>query len=560
MGAAAVAARAARPARRPNVILVMTDDQGYPDLSCHGNKVIRTPNLDRLHGESVRFTDWHADPLCAPTRSALMTGRYSARTGVWATVMGRSLLRRDEVTMADVFRANGYHTAIRGKWHLGDNYPYRPEDRGFQDVLRHGGGGVGQTPDYWGNSYFNDTYFRNNGRPEKFSGYCTDVWFNEALKFVEANRKDPFFLYLPTNAPHSPFNVEEKYKRPYLEAGLPAQQAAFYGMIANFDENMGRFMRRLGELGLEENTILIFMTDNGTAGGGGRGSLYNAGMRAGKASAYEGGHRVPLFLRWPGGGLKGGRDIRRLASHFDLLPTLIDLAGLKRPEGPAFDGKSLAPLLAGSDFKERTLVVQTQQRDIPEPWNRSAVMTEQWRLVDGKELYDVKADPGQTTDVAARNAETVKKLRAAYERWWDDVGKRFSEYNPIVIGNPREDPVRINCHDWHPEGSKDPGGVPWNQEMIRNAPQANGFWAVEVERDGRYEFTLRQQPAEANFAIEAENAKLSIGGVSETKAVPAGATSVTFKVNLKAGQTRMQTWFTGAGKSRGAFFVDVRRA
>jgi arylsulfatase A-like enzyme len=184
--------------KRPNVVLVMTDDQGYGDLACHGNSIIKTPNLDALHAQSTRLTNFHVGPTCSPTRASLMTGRYCNRTGVWHTVMGRSLLRKDEVTMADVFRAGGYKTGIFGKWHLGDNYPFRPQDRGFDEVLIHKGGGIGNTQDYWGNDYFDDTYFRN-GRPERFEGYCTDVWFTEAIKFIEANKDRPFFCYLPTN-------------------------------------------------------------------------------------------------------------------------------------------------------------------------------------------------------------------------------------------------------------------------------------------------------------------------------------------------------------------------
>ena len=400
-GAASLVQGKAVP-RRPNVILILTDDQGYGDLACHGNPVIRTPHLDRLYAQSIRLTNFHSDPLCSPTRAALMTGRYSARTGVWATVLGRSLLRRNEVTMADVFAANGYRTGIFGKWHLGDNYPFRPQERGFQEVLVHGGGGVSQTPDAWGNSYFNDTYLRN-GKPEKFQGYCTDVWFENAIRFIEANRDRSFFLYLPTNAPHSPFRVEEKYSRPYREAGLTPQRAAFYGMITNIDENVGRLRQKLDDLGITGNTLLVFMTDNGSGGGfpqkptekfGG----FNAGMRAVKGSGYDGGHRVPCFLHWPEGGLRGGRDIPRLTAHFDLLPTFIDLLGLdttRAVKRKPMDGKSLAPLFRqDSEWKERTLVVQTQQRETPEKWTQSAVMTQQWRLVGGQELYDMTADPG----------------------------------------------------------------------------------------------------------------------------------------------------------------------
>src|SRR5262245_5713972 len=206
--------------RPPNVVVILTDDQGYGDLSCHGNTVLKTPNLDRLHGRSVRLTNFHVDPTCSPTRAALMTGRYSSRTGVWHTIMGRSILRRDEVTLAELFARAGYRTGIFGKWHLGDNFPYRPQDRGFHDCVVHGGGGVGQTPDFWGNRYFDDTYLEN-GRPRRFAGYCTDVFFDQALAFLDRHKARPFFLYLATNAPHAPYRVPERYRQVYRKLGVP---------------------------------------------------------------------------------------------------------------------------------------------------------------------------------------------------------------------------------------------------------------------------------------------------------------------------------------------------
>ncbi len=206
---------------RPNIILVMTDDQGYGDLGCHGNKIIKTPNLDKFYKQSVRLTNFHVDPTCSPTRSALMTGQYSARVGVWHTIMGRSLLRQGELTIADILRAAGYATGIFGKWHLGDNYPCRPQDRGFEEVFIHGGGGVGQTPDYWGNNYFDDTYW-HNGKTKKVKGYCTDIWFDAAMKFMTKNKKRPFFCYIPTNAAHGPYIVGEKYRNMYAgKKGVP---------------------------------------------------------------------------------------------------------------------------------------------------------------------------------------------------------------------------------------------------------------------------------------------------------------------------------------------------
>jgi len=550
--------------RKPNVVIVFTDDQGYGDLGCHGNKVIRTPFLDAFHSKSIRLTNFHVAPTCAPSRAGLMTGHYCNSTGVWHTIMGRSLLRRDEVTMADVFASGGYRTGIFGKWHLGDNYPFRPQDRGFGEVLVHGGGGVGQTPDYWGNDYFDDTYF-HNGVPEKQTGYCTDVFFDAAMKFIEADRNRPFLCYIPTNAAHGPFLVAEKYRKMY-EGKENVPHAAFYGMITNIDENWARLEGKLKALGIEENTILIFMTDNGTAAGFRGGKGFNGGLRGTKGSEYDGGHRVPCFVRWPAGGLGGGRDIGRLAANVDVLPTLIDLCGLKEPPGVKFDGASLAPLLKGqaAAWPDRTLVVDSQRVEHPQKWRKSAVMTDRWRLVNGRELHDMDADRGQKRNVADAHPDVVKRLRAAYEKWWTDTSGRFGEYCRTVLGSDKENPVCLTCHDWHTPR------VPWHHGAIRSGAKANGFWAVEVERGGTYEFALRRWPKEVNApitaalpgggrAIRATEARLKIANVDETKPIGKGAAKVTFTVTLPAGKTKLQTWFTDGGESRGAFYVYVKR-
>ncbi|HUS71711.1 MAG TPA: arylsulfatase, partial [Sedimentisphaerales bacterium] len=460
--------------------------------------------------------------------------------------------------------AGGYRTGVFGKWHLGDNYPFRPQDRGFQEVLIHRGGGVGQGPDYWGNDYFDDTYL-HNGKPKKFSGYCTDVWFDGAMKFIETNKDQPFCCYLTTNAPHGPYLVAEKYKKMY-EGKENVPNAAFYGMITNIDENMGRLVKKLKALGLEENTILIFLTDNGTAAGFRRGLGFNAGMRGTKGSEYDGGHRVPCFIRWPGGGIGGGRDVNQLTAHIDVLPTLIGLCGLAKPRGVKFDGASLVPLLKSDSVRwfDRTLLVHSQRIEYPEKWRKSAVMTERWRLVNGKELHDIKADPGQKNNLAEKHPKVVEKLRKAYEEWWADLSKGFDEYCETIIGSDKENPVRLMSHDWHTPK------VPWNQGAVRNGMKANGFWAVEVERDGTYEFALRRWALEVDKpitaaiakgkAIAATEARLKIADVDVTKPIPQDAHAVTFRVQLKAGKTRLQTWFIDdTGESRGAYYVYVKR-
>lgn len=551
--------------RPPNVVLVMTDDQGYGDVGLHGNAMLKTPNLDALGRASIRLSNFHTDPTCAETRAGLMTGRYSCRAGVWHTVLGRSLLRRDETTMANVFADSGYRAGIFGKWHQGDSYPFRPGDRGFHESLVIGGGGVMQIPDAWGNDYFDDTYARN-GQPEKQAGYCTDIFFQAGLSFIAENRERPFFCYIATNAPHSPYNIDPKYSRPYLDQGVPQPMANFYGMIANIDENLGKLLAGLKEHGLEENTIVIFMTDNGSAAGTakpagpGKWSGFSAGMRDQKGSQYEGGHRVPFFVRLPKQVSKVSaepRDIGRLAANIDVLPTLIDLCGLKPPQGVKFDGASLVPLFRDpAAWPERTLFVHSQRVEVPEKWRKCAVMTDRWRLVDGKLLYDLPADPGQTKDVAASHAEVVAKLRAEYDAWWTSVSPRFGEYCELVLGSDKQNPVQLNCHDWH----SPPGQIFSQQEQLLKNPVANGFWAIEIDRDGRYEFRLRNRPAGTPGKLTATQAAITIGDSQAKCEVKEESEEAVLMLDLKKGKTKLQTVLTDPdGTQRGAFFVIVKR-
>ena len=555
--------RAQAAAKRPNVILVITDDQGYGDVAAHGNVKINTPQMDKLWKQSVRLTDFHVDPTCSPTRSALMSGRYSNRTGVWHTIMGRSLMDSREVSLGEVFKANGYQTGMFGKWHLGDNAPCRPEDQGFDYVVRHGGGGVGQGPDYWGNDYFDDTYWRN-GVPEKFSGYCTDVWFREAMAFVHRNRKQPFFCYLSTNAPHGPLNVDPKYAKPYEEKGVPANMAKFYGMIENIDENIAKLRNCLDALKLTENTIFIFMTDNGTAAGmanakkGGWGG-FNKGMRGRKGSEYDGGHRVPLFLHWPGGELTEGRDVDQLCAHIDVQPTLMEMCGLTRPKGPELDGVSLKTAIYGDKkaLRDRVLFVHSQRIAEPEKWRKTAVMTEQWRLVNGKELYDIKKDSGQQKDVAAQQPGVVKKLTAAYDEWWESLKPTFDEHVRIDLGSDAENPARLMSHDWQVKDQRDSA---WHQSHIQRNHLASGAWAVNVVKDGRYRVELYRWPKHLKQAAGCKHAKLAIGEVVAEKAMGPDDAAAVFELDLKAGPATLQSWLTREdGKQFGAYLVWVER-
>ncbi len=546
---------------KPNVVIVITDDQGYGDLAFTGNPVIKTPTIDKLRTQGTLLNNFHVDPTCAPTRSALMTGRYSNRVGVWHTVQGRSMLRRREVTMADIFGQNGYKTGLFGKWHLGDCYPYRPEDRGFQHVVYHRAGGVGQAPDYWGNDYFDDTYVVN-GKLQRFEGFCTDIWFEEGMKFIQANKDQPFFAYIAPNAPHKPLYCPLEYSEPY-ENNPRVSYPEFYGMVSNIDDNMAKLMAMLEREGLADNTILVFMSDNGTAAGLAEGRGYDGGMRGQKNSEYEGGHRVPFIIRWPNGKIEAGKSIENLTAHIDILPTFIELCGLNAPE-TEYDGSSLRELLYsdGKNWPDRALVVESQRVVDPIKWRKSAVMTDQWRLINGKELYDLKADLKQTTDLAAQHPEVVERMRGQYDTFWEDVSQEHNLTSYMVIGSDHSPVVSLSSHDWLID--KLP---PWNQDHIKNGDVAEeSYWAIEVERDGDYEISLRRWPVEADKGINDgtygkafnyKTARLRIGNVDEIKEIPKGAKEVTFKVSLKKGITQLAPVFIGSELTATPYYAYV---
>ncbi len=586
---------------RPNVILILSDDQGYGDFACHGNPYLKTPHMDRLFSESVRFTNFHVDPTCAPTRAALMTGRYASRVGVWKTFKGRHHLREGEATMAEVFQANGYRTAIFGKWHLGDNYPFRPMDRGFEESYIHGGGVIGEAPDYWGNDYYDDTYFRN-GEPEATTGYCTDVWFDEAKQFISKSEEQPFFIYLPLNAPHGPFKVPKPYVDSYLDhPEIPVQRAWMYGMIASIDENLGELRRFLIENGLDENTLLLYMTDNGTAAGvsfkDGKAGYqlangYNAGMRGRKTTPFEGGHRSAFAMHWPTGLGRKERTISTLSAHLDVLPTLIDMLGMQWEPPMPFDGQSLRPLITpetGISFPKRTLFVHNQVAfgkeavgDQPQKYLDYCVMTEDWRLV-GQTLFDIQNDPGQKTNVAPQYPEVLATLQEAYEGWWDDIDDRFDEYCRTSIGSPKQEVVQLDCQFWHGEKAL------YNQRHVRNGQIANGFWDLKVVQQGSYQIELRRWPRELDLALDAHfptpeqnperefmkdkarqlpsrvlqpvHARLLVGEQAFSSAISPRQKAVTFEVELEEGPVDLQTWFADEdGQEWGAYYVYISLA
>lgn len=437
-------------ADKPNIILIMTDDQGYAPIGRHGNTWIKTPNLDALHDKSVRFTKFMVAPTCAPTRSALMTGRHPEKNGITHTINERERMTLNAVTLPQVLKTAGYSSGIFGKWHLGDEDAYQPQARGFDEAFIHGAGGIGQfynnsCADAPKNTYF-DPVIRHNGRFVKTRGFCTDVFFTAAMGWMK-QRKDsgsPFFAYITPNAPHSPYTARPEDAKRFLDMGFKPQHAGFYGMIENIDANVGRLMASLEQWKLLDNTVVIFMSDNGSAGDGvGREGTalgksadgaelkaHNAGMKGYKNSPEEGGVRVPFFVRWDGHFPAGpaGREVDRLAGHIDVFPTLAALAGAKLPEGQV-EGRSLLPLLekpeAAKDWADRHIFAHVCRWPIGAEPNdfrdkQYTVRSQKYRLVNG-ELYDMDADPGQKHNIAAERPEIAAKMKAAFDQYWKEA-------------------------------------------------------------------------------------------------------------------------------------------
>ncbi|GGF36274.1 N-acetylgalactosamine-6-sulfatase [Echinicola rosea] len=562
--------------KQPNIIVVITDDQGKNDLGCEGNPIVKTPYIDQFYEESIRLTNFHVSTTCAPSRGALMTGRHTNRLNVYHTISGRSLLFEDEEILPQVLAQNGYVNGHFGKWHLGDNYPFRPMDRGFQEVVRHGGGGITQGPDYWGNDYFDDTYW-HNGVLTEYEGYCTDVFFSEALRFIEENKDSPFFCYISTNAPHGPLNCPEDYLDMYKDvAGLSESHQRFYGMISNIDDNFKRLRDKLELLGLSENTILIFMSDNGTAGGN---KVYDAGMSGAKGSVMEGGHRVPFYIKWPAKGIEGGKDVGQLTAHFDVLPTLVDLLDLNYTPSKKLDGKSLEPLMTDEkpEWPNRVLYVDTQRKVNLTKYKDYSVMDEKWRLVNGDALYDMDTDLKQTTNVIEHHPEVAERLALGYEKWWESIiaEKSDEKYAYIKVGTPYENPVRLMSHDILTGNL----GLAWHQFGAIEPSPAAGVWKVEVMEKGTYQIKLRRFAEEADLPINAtfpqaedqrriqkappastkddfSEAYLSLASFRETAAIPTNAKEVVFTTDLSPGKYDLEARLIDkAGKFYPAYYV-----
>jgi arylsulfatase A-like enzyme len=467
---------------KPNVLIVITDDQGYGDLSCHGNDQLKTPHLDQLASESVRFDRFFVSPLCAPTRASLLTGRYSLRTGVKGVSAGAETMRAGEVTIAELLRDAGYRTGLFGKWHNGEHFPHTPTGQGFQTSF-------GYNLGHW-NNYF-DTTLKRSGKWEKTKGFLADVITDEAIGFLKAKDDRPFFCYLSLPTPHSPFQVPDAYFDRHKKLGKDDRAACVYGMCENLDDNIGRVLKALDDLKRRDDTVVIFLTDNGP-----NGARYNGGMKGVKGTLHEGGSRVPLFVRYPA--RFKPQLVKPIAAHIDLLPTLADLCGVPLPKGVALDGVSLLPLLDGKAdvWKDRTLFTQHQLLPAGVP-KSGAVRTQTHRLVgtNGKwELFDMTADPGQTKDISTTQPDLTNKLRTEFEAWYADVRKGAEgDRLPIPVGHPEEETVELPAAQ-----SAFGGGVKFNGKHANNAwlvgwdsTAANAEWQLDVVRGAKYDVRLQ---------------------------------------------------------------------
>ncbi|MCM2369465.1 arylsulfatase [Aporhodopirellula aestuarii] len=537
-------------ADRPNVIVIMTDDQGYGEFSCHGNPITQTPNIDKIARDGIRLTDFHVAPMCTPTRGQLMTGLDAFRNGASNVSSGRTLLKTDVKTIANVFQDAGYRTGIFGKWHLGDNYPFRPEDRGFDEALWFPSSHINSVPDYWDNDYFDDTYIRN-GQRRKYHGYCTDVFFDEAASWIAKEDERPFFAYIALNAAHWPWFVPDKFREPIrqairknpevvekLNSSKREDLVSFLAMGANIDENVGKLDERLTQSDVFDNTIVIFLTDNGSTMGQ---DYFNAGMRGKKTQLWEGGHRVPCFIRWPAGSLGDPRDVSELSHVQDIMPTLADLAGVADLPGE-LDGQSLAPILRGEkdSLGDRMLVINysrmpgarvnyTRESPAIPRRNGAAVLWKRWRLLENRMLFDLESDPHQDHNVAADHPGVVAKMRAHLDHWWDGVKDDVRKPQRVIIGSDAENPMLLSACEWLDVFVD-------QQRQVRDGVLKNGTWHLHVARAGTYRLELRRWPRESGLQL---TDSLPETRVTDGEFVPGKSLPIT-SATLQAGDQKLK--------------------
>jgi len=560
------------PSSRPNVLVILTDDQGFGDCSFYGNPVLQTPHMDAIAREGISFDQFHVTPMCAPTRGAFFSGVHPLRNMALSTTDGRHSLRPELPCMPQAFADAGYRTGLFGKWHLGRNWPNRPQDKGFGTLRGHYGFGTTGISCRWNCDYQDMWLVDERGEEFQTEGFCTDVLFDQAMGWIDEREPDddePFYAVIATNAPHFPFWAPHDLTAKYTDTDNPE----FFAMMENIDHNLGRLDAFLTERGVREDTILLYFTDNGPVGGA---STWTAGLRGNKGSPWEGGHRVPLFARYPAGDIAGGRVVEGLCTVEDLYPTLLELCDVPAPQDAAFDGVSLAGAMRGSDeVPDRRLVVQIDRGTISP--KSACIMYRQWRIVWSDSLYDVVADPHQDEQIAARHPDVFYDLWAGYQQWFNPLHGPAEESLPEHIGNPAQELVILDSS--HARGGTDgQGGV---RQGIGKRGRLQGPWLVEAHRSGRYRVTLRRWPRESGLALregcppfqtrcsgkpEPEGVALPIvlgllevDGFQHHSPIAGDPTGIAFEIALDVGRHELRGAFADAQQHAlcSAFYAEV---
>jgi arylsulfatase/arylsulfatase A len=538
-----------------NIVVIIMDDLTWGDLSSHGNPHTRTPNLDQMRDESTRFTHYRSGFLCTPARAAITSGRHPYRTRAIDTYCGRSMMDPDEQTIASYLRDAGYATCLSGKWHLGDTYPNRPIDLGFDECLMHTGGGLCQPSNYGNSDYFNPTLL-HNGELIDTEGYCTDIFTDHTIQFIRDNKDGPFFVYLATNAPHTPAIVGDEWSERFIKNGMHEKLAKIYGMVENIDHNVGRVFDELKELGIDDDTLVLYTSDHGLCPGSlfdGK-ARYNANMRGGKGTPYEGGVCVPCFWRWPGH-IQAGVTCSVNSNPIDVFPTLRALAGIDTPTRNAIDGRDLSPVLLNGDIDD-----DWAHRFIPMQWHRGnePVRYRNYHIVRGNyklcrtdengsdELYNIAVDRREEHNIADEQPELCATLRQAYDDWFDDVSRtRENNYAPtrIIAGTPHENPIILNRNDWRVHG--DDG---WDASI-------EAHWEMHAAQNGTY--TFRCEFPELD---DTANVRLLLNDAEHHGALKGGETVCDFALELDSGDIDLESYATTpAGDRFAPKFVIIRR-
>jgi arylsulfatase A-like enzyme len=472
--------------RPPNIVLILTDDQGWGDLSMNGNTNLATPHIDALAAKGAVLEYFYVQPLCAPTRAELLTGRYYPRTGVRGVTRRAECLNLDEVTLGDVFREAGYATGCFGKWHSGSAYPYHPNGRGFDEFY-------GFCCGHW--SHYFDSTLEHNGMEVKAEGYIVDALTDKALEFIKENADRPFLCYVPYNTPHSPFQVPEKWYEKFSEGGLrlrhrdPEKEEldktrCVLGMCENIDWNVGRLTDGIEALGLTENTIFIYLSDNGP-----NTWRWNGGLRGKKGWTDEGGVRSPCIITWPGE-IPGASRLDTIGGAIDLLPTLAGLCGVAPPQNRDLDGVNLAPLLTGQAASppDRAIYALSANR------RKTSIRTRQYRAGgEAKGLFDMTKDIGQHNDLSEELPVKYRALMGAIDRWRADVlPDGEPEDRPLPVGYREFPKTYLNAQDGLPEGTITWSSIHPNASFFIGWHNREDFirWEIDVQHTGVYEVTV----------------------------------------------------------------------